>query len=268
MESEEQCEDQLNPELLMSYRIPRLSRVSAFGQRLINRLRANAAGPVVSLRTYLMDCSYADLNGIFLALLECESVHMLSIGRNDALANSQTLAELLAAVLRRGFVWACDWGEIHFRPDVMECLLRGLSGIEDSPRSNLAFVFADVGCGVSAEHVARLKQLTRARRLLDKALPVEKIDRTHAPWLETDKVFGWVMRSENLTRCFWRPYQEADFWRRAGFDCQKVSKPDNCLKKWVNPAVTPLSQSFHKGDLDAASIEANFPPGPSGEAKK
>ena len=33
-------------------------------------------------------------------------------------------------------------------------LLRGLT-------TNLAFVFADVGCGVSESHVARLKELTR-----------------------------------------------------------------------------------------------------------
>jgi len=214
-----------------------------------------------------MNCKFADLQGIFEALLVCESVHMLSIGHNDALASSVELADLLARVLRRGFVWACDWGEIHFRYDVMEHLLNGLSDENDGPTSNLAFVFADVGCGVSPGHVSRLKQLTRTRRVLDKALPPESIDRTHGPWLQADKVFGWLMRSENITRCFWRPYQEADFWRRAGFSCGKVAKPENAMKRWINPGVRPYCVSFHRGDLDAQSLQTAFPPGLEGERK-
>ena len=27
--------------------------------------------------------------------------------------------------------------------------------------------------------------------------------RTHAPWLDIPRVFGMVMRSKNLTKCFW-----------------------------------------------------------------
>ena len=40
-----------------------------------------------------------------------EDIHFLSIGCNAALATSASLASQLAGVLRRGFIWACDFGE-------------------------------------------------------------------------------------------------------------------------------------------------------------
>ena len=71
--------------------------------------------------------------------------------------------------------------------------------------------------------------MTRQRRLLDKA--VEKVDRTHAPWLDIPRVFGIaarmhpyhlrppeVMRSKNLTKCFWRALLSA--WPR-----RRVARP-------------------------------------------
>ena len=33
--------------------------------------------------------------------------------------------------------------------------------------------------------------------------PLKPPTRTHAPWLDIPRVFGMVMRSRNLTKCFW-----------------------------------------------------------------
>jgi len=234
--------------------------------RTAERLLAGELGPVFSLRRDLNNCSGADVATVFKALLECESVHMLSIGRNDALAVSTQLAELLVKVLQRGFIWACDWGELHFSKAVMDIIMSGLvCPSTGAPRTNLAFVFLDVHCGIPADTVALLKRLTHERRMLDKGIDA---DRTHAPWLQVDRTFGWIMRSENLTRCFWRPYQEGEFWRRAGFFCPKVSKPKDALKKWVNPAVQSLGEAFHRGDMDAATLARAFPQGPASSHSK
>lgn len=216
---------------------------------------------------------------MFQALLEEPgAVHMLSIGRNDALATSPQLMELLLKVLQRGFIWACDFGELSFRSDVLELLVGGLerrhaSEEQDKERSgpctNLAFAFIDVGCGVSQKHVARVKTITKEHRMLDKALAEANpscVGRRCAPWLDIDTVFGMVMRSENLTRCFWRPYQEPLFWRRAGFHCPKVQKPPGAFNKWVHPALRPLQERFHTGNLSADRVGIAFPPGACGLA--
>lgn len=240
-------------------------RPSKTARALAERIRSGREGPVLSLRTTLQNCKAPDVEAVFEAMLECDTIHMMSIGRNDALAKSFALVDLLLRVMRLGFVWACDWGELCFHPDVMDHLVDGLQDDDGSPCTNLAFVFADVGCGVSRENEARLKDLTRHRRLLDKELAPKEVGRTHGPWLDAEKVFGFVMRSENLTRCFWRPYQEAAFWRNAGFPCPTVDKPANALKKWVNPAIQPLCLGFHRGDLDAYSVCEAFPPGKRGD---
>mmetsp|Transcript_19566 Transcript_19566/g.42783 ORF Transcript_19566/g.42783 Transcript_19566/m.42783 type:complete len:451 (+) Transcript_19566:29-1381(+) len=231
---------------------------------LVDRLRRGDVGPVLSLRTTLNNCRSADVRAILEVLAESKTVQMLSFGRNDALANSFELVDLLIAALRRGFVWACDWGELAFRADVLDRLVEGLErppegGEADIPGTNVAFAFLDVGCGASPEHVARVKQITHKRRTLDKAIPAECISRTQAPWLDSARNFGWVMRSENLTRCFWRPYQEPTFWRRAGFDCPKVPRPEDAPRRWVNPAMRPLAQAFHRGDLSAEALASAFP---------
>merc|ERR1719478_626567 len=124
----------------------------------------------------------------------------------------------------------------------MQHIIDGLRDSNGAPATNLAFVFADVGCGVSPDHITQLKALTRDRRLLDKDIPDEKLSRRAAPWLQVQRVFGWVMNSENLTRCFWRPYQEAEFWRRGGFPCEVAPK---LSRKAVNPTVQELTLRFH-----------------------
>jgi len=197
---------------------------------IAGKLRSGTIGPVLSFRTDLNNCRAVDVRCVLEALVDCESVHMLSVGRNDALECSPDLVVLLVRVLRCGYIWACDFGELRLRDDVLSLLVSGLqdttANSESSwkPSTNLAYIFADVGCGLSSDRVLALKELTRARRTIDKSVPPPLVGRLRAPWLQIDNVFGWIMRSENLTRCFWRPYQEPVFWRRAGFRCPVAKK--------------------------------------------
>ncbi|CAE7455597.1 unnamed protein product [Symbiodinium sp. CCMP2592] len=112
--------------------------------------------------------------------------------------------------------------------------------------------------------VARLKALTRERRLLDKAISSTKVDRTHAAWLDIPRVFGLVMRSKNLTKCFWRPYQEGEFWRRAGFHCSGLRLLPDSAGKRVNPAIQRLTNALHRGNLEPLALQKAFPPGDTG----
>lgn len=238
---------------------------SRSAQEIASRIRANEIGPVLSLRTWLMDCKAADLEHIFAALTDNESVHMLSIGRNDALGSSVDLADMLVRALQRGFIWACDWGELRPAHKVMQRIIDGLRKPEGGLATNLAFVFADPGCGVAPGHIEQLKHFTRERRLLDKDTPAAMVSRTVAPWLQVDEVFGFVMNSENITRCFWRPYQEAEFWRRGGFQCAAASKSKASHRARAVPAsVQCLSDRFHKGTMDAHKLQSEFPPGQRG----
>lgn len=240
---------------------------SAKAKQLALQLRSNLVGPVLSLRTDFQNCSGTDIQVILCALAECKSVHLLSTGRNDALANSTQLGDLLVRALAPGYVWACDWGELCFRCEVIDDIICSLEGtVDDKPRTNLAFVFADIGCGIAPGYVQRLKDVTRRRRSLDKAVPPQLVGRTRAPWLLVQPIFGWVMRSENLTRCFWRPYQEPEFWRRAGFPCPRTVRPKGPSgNRWVNPMVRPLMRDFQKGESCASTIATLFPPGKEGE---
>ena len=240
------------------------SSASKSALSLIAQISARAVGPVLSLRSSLSGCRGTDLHAVFSALEESPDIHFLSIGCNSALASSASLASLLARVLRRGFLWACDFGELYFRGDVLEGLLKGLEGPAGAPLSNLAFTFIDKGCGINERQVVRLKNLTRKRRLLDKAISSNKIDRTHAPWLDIPQVFGLVMRSKNLTKCFWRPYQEGEFWRRAGFHCSGLRGQLQSAGKRVNPAIQRLTTAFHRGNLDPLALQKAFPPGEEG----
>lgn len=239
-------------------------------RELALEIRRGEIGPVLSLRTLLPDCNASDLQEVLTALGDAgNSVHLLSIGCSSALATSPSLASQLVQVLRKGLIWACDFGELYFRWDVLERIINGLEGPGPEKRllSNLAFVFIDRGCGIDAEHVAKLKSLTRRRRMLDKQLPSRQVGRTHAPWLDVPRVFGMVMHSKNLTKCFWRPYQEPDFWRRAGFNCNSARKPTAAPGRWVNPALRRLTATLHRGNLDPVSLQKAFPPGPVGEQR-
>ena len=84
-------------------------RPSKTARALAERIRAGREGPVLSLRTKLNNCKAPDVEAVFEAMLECDTVHMISIGRNDALTKSFALVDLLLRVMRLGFVWACDW---------------------------------------------------------------------------------------------------------------------------------------------------------------
>ncbi|CAE7724938.1 unnamed protein product, partial [Symbiodinium microadriaticum] len=117
------------------------SSASKSALALISQMTAGTVGPVLSLRTSLPGCVGADLHAVLRALENNQDIHFLSIGCNGALATSTSLASLLAQVLRRGFLWACDFGELYFRGDVLEVLLRGLEGPAGVPLSNLAFTF-------------------------------------------------------------------------------------------------------------------------------
>ncbi|CAE7806756.1 unnamed protein product [Symbiodinium sp. CCMP2456] len=240
------------------------SSASKSALSLISQMAAGTVGPVLSLRTSLAGCLGADLHAVLRALENNQDIHFLSIGCNSALATSTSLASLLAQVLRRGFLWACDFGELYFRGDVLEVLLRGLEGPKGVPLSNLAFTFIDKGCGINERQVARLKALTRERRLLDKAISSTKVDRTHAAWLDIPRVFGLVMRSKNLTKCFWRPYQEGEFWRRAGFHCSGLRLLPESAGKRVNPAIQRLTNALHRGNLEPLALQKAFPPGEKG----
>eukprot|EP00439_Symbiodinium_sp_Y106_P032129 s8401_g3.t2 len=242
------------------------SSASKSALSLISQMTAGTVGPVLSLRTSLAGCRGADLHAVLRALENNQDIHFLSIGCNGALATSTSLASLLAQVLRRGFLWACDFGELYFRGDVLEVLLRGLEGPAGVgvPLSNLAFTFIDKGCGINERQVARLKALTRERRLLDKAISSTKVDRTHAAWLDIPRVFGLVMRSKNLTKCFWRPYQEGEFWRRAGFHCSGLRLLPDSAGKRVNPAIQRLTNALHRGNLEPLALQKAFPPGDKG----
>ncbi|CAJ1442082.1 unnamed protein product [Effrenium voratum] len=239
---------------------------SAAARALIARLNKKDLGPVLSLRTSLPQCKGPDLHALFNALEGSMDVHFISFGCNNALANSRSLGLQLARVLQSGFIWACDFGELYFRWNVFDAILSSLE--ETSTRaltSNLAFTFADEGCGVDKAHIAKLKRLTRQRRLLDKALSPDKVDRTHAPWLDIPRVFGMVVRSKNLTKCFWRPYQEAEWWRRAGFHCSGAQVAIQNPGKCVNPSIRRLATALHRGNLEPAALQKAFPPGPEGE---
>lgn len=238
---------------------------------------------MLSLRSELPGCRGADLHALLSALDGYEHVHFLSFGCNGALASSKSLASLLVQVLQKGFIWACDFGEVYFNEEVFDHLLSALdprplrparkrkTGLEETrePSSNLAFSFADQGCGLKVHQISRLKDLTRRRRLFDKALSWGKVDRTHAPWLDIPRVFGMVMRSKNLTKCFWRPYQEAEFWRRAGFHC--TGGPRLNLQrsggKRVNPSIRRLTTAMRRGNLEPAALQKAFPPGDEGERR-
>ena len=65
-----------------------------------------------------------------------EDIHFLSIGCNAALATSASLASQLAGVLRRGFIWACDFGE----QSLGYLLSRGLSRAFETRGRGLKFV--------------------------------------------------------------------------------------------------------------------------------
>eukprot|EP00435_Cladocopium_sp_Y103_P005428 s3602_g1.t2 len=264
---------------------------SSSATALIQRLGRQEIGPVLSLRSALPGCKGADLHALLSALDGYEHVHFLSFGCNGALASSKSLASLLVQVLQKGFIWACDFGEVYFNEQVFDHLLSALDPplpaaskrkrkrkrVEEQgePSSNLAFSFADQGCGLKVQQISRLKDLTRRRRLLDKALSWGKVDRslggvrTHAPWLDIPRVFGMVMRSKNLTKCFWRPYQEAEFWRRAGFHC--TGGPRLNLQrsggKRVNPSIRRLTTAMHRGNLEPAALQKAFPPGDEGERR-
>ncbi|CAE7483900.1 unnamed protein product [Symbiodinium natans] len=234
---------------------------------LVAAMGARAVGPVLSLRSSLAGCCGTDLHLVFCALENNEDIHFLSIGCNAALATSSSLASQLAQVLRKGFLWACDFGELYFRGDVLDVLLKGIEGPSGAPLSNLAFTFIDKGCGINERQVAKLKCLTRQRRLLDKALSSTKVDRTHAAWLDIPHVFGLVMRSKNLTKCFWRPYQEGEFWRRAGFHCSGLRLQSQSAGKRVNPAIQRLTTALHRGNLDPNGLQKAFPPGEEGRRR-
>lgn len=137
---------------------------------------------MLSLRSELPGCRGADLHALLSALDGYEHVHFLSFGCNGALASSKSLASLLVQVLQKGFIWACDFGEVYFNEEVFDHLLSALdprplrparkrkTGLEETrePSSNLAFSFADQGCGLKVHQISRLKDLTRRRRLFDK----------------------------------------------------------------------------------------------------
>eukprot|EP00434_Breviolum_minutum_P007786 symbB.v1.2.006872.t1/scaffold382.1/size215954/6 len=256
---------------------------SAATKRLIQLIDGHQIGPVLSLRSSLPEGRGCDLHALLSSLDGYEHLHFLSFGCNTALANSQSLASLLVRVLRKGFIWACDFGELYFKEEVFENLLNELDPATSKggkigkvkghkkrqipePTSNLAFSFADMGCGLKAAQISRLKDLTRRRRLLDKSLSFEKVDRTHAPWLDIPRVFGLVMRSKSLTKCFWRPYQEAEFWRRAGFHCTGCAgRVHRSGGKRVNPSIRRLTTAMHRGNLEPAALQKAFPPGKEGE---
>ena len=157
--------------------------------------------------------------------------------------------------------------ELYFRGNVLDGFLKSLEGPAGTPLSNLAFTFIDKGCGINDRQVARLKNMTRQRRLLDKSISSTKVDRTHAPWLDIPRVFGLVMRSKNLTKCFWRPYQEGEFWRRAGFHCAGLRGSSQSAGKRVNPAIQRLTTALHRGNLEALALQKAFPPGEEGHRR-
>ncbi|KAF4750440.1 hypothetical protein FOZ62_006495, partial [Perkinsus olseni] len=99
-----------------------------------------------------------------------------------------------------------------------------------------------------------IKDTTRRRRCADKKLLPRQVDRLHGAWLQPES-FEWIMSSENLTRCFWRPYQERLFWERMGFKVPVVKKGVNDPNKWVNYYVQELTKRFHRGSINASMLD-------------
>ncbi|KAF4657663.1 hypothetical protein FOL47_008361 [Perkinsus chesapeaki] len=217
--------------------------------------------PVFSFRDKVPDPSKSD----FLLILSSirrrgPAIHMLSLGEVTVLGKDIECMAALVDLLKDGYIYACDFGELRFTTEIIRTLLAAIRGEKTSrpPPTNLAFVFLDAALGLTNTQIQDIKETTKRRRSADKKLLPQQVDRLHGAWLMPE-CFEWVMASENLTRCFWRPYQERLFWERMGFKVPMVKKGVNDPKKWVNYYVQELTKRFHRGNINASMLDTVGP---------
>ena len=146
------------------------------------------------------------------------------------------------------------------------------------PATAVAFTFVDAKMGVSEAAIRRIKDATHRRRIYDKARAVYAAYRYNAvlaaqgstvcdamraanehlktnSWLHYSN-HHWILSNENITRCFWRPYQERAFWMLAGYDVLFIStstagKEPRARQKWVNPIVQKLGECYKRCNLSS-----------------